>query len=76
MCTIVCYYALPFTPQTNPSTFALACELTDEEIPKTLGKKSYFDIENKFQKFSKKVGIEMDELDLLFWSNESGLIFK
>lgn len=47
-----------------------------DEIPKTLTKKSYFEIEKSFRNFSKNVGIKMDELDLLFWSEESGLIFK
>ena len=46
------------------------------ELPKTLTPKIYFEIENKFQNFSKKVKIPMDELDLLFWSMETGEIFK
>ena len=47
-----------------------------EEVPKTLTKKKYFEIEQKFLKFSDKIGIPMDELDLLFWSMEAGEIFK
>lgn len=47
-----------------------------EEAPKTLTKKNYFEIEGKFKEFSKKVNIPMDELDLLFWSMETGEIFK
>lgn len=47
-----------------------------EEIPKTLTKKKYMEIENKFKEFSKKVSIPMDEIDLLFWSNEEGSVFK
>lgn len=46
------------------------------EIPKTLTKKKYFEIENKFKEFSKKINIPMDEIDLLFWSNEEGSVFK
>lgn len=46
------------------------------EIPKTLTKKTYLEIEQKFMDFSKKVKIQMDELDLLFWSYETGEIFK
>jgi len=46
------------------------------EIPKTLTKKKYLEIENKFKEFSKKVNIPIDELDLLFWSNEEGSVFK
>ena len=47
-----------------------------KSLPKTLTKKHYLAIENKFKRFSKKIGIPMDHLDLLFWSNETGEIFK
>ncbi len=47
-----------------------------KSIPKTLTKKIYFDIENKIKKFSKKTGIPLGALDLLFWSKETGEIFK
>jgi N-glycosylase/DNA lyase len=47
-----------------------------EDIPKTLTKKNYLEIENRIKEFSKLVGIPMDELDLLFWSEETGVIFK
>jgi N-glycosylase/DNA lyase len=47
-----------------------------EEIPKALTKKCYLEIEKKMKEFSKLVGISMDELDLLFWSEETGIIFK
>jgi len=46
------------------------------EIPNPLSKKQYLDIENKFIQFSKEVGIPIDELDLLFWSMETGEVFK
>ena len=46
------------------------------ELPKTLTKKRYFEIENKFKDFSSKINIPMDELDLLFWSLETGEVFK
>ncbi len=45
-------------------------------VPKTLGKPQYLEIEDKFKDFSQKVGIHMDELDLLFWSLETGEVFK
>ncbi len=45
-------------------------------VPKTMTKKHYFVIERKFQEFSKRVGIPLDELDLLFWSMETGEILK
>lgn len=47
-----------------------------KELPKTLTSKKYFEIEEKFQEFSKKIKIPMDELDLLFWSIETGEVFK
>ena len=46
------------------------------EIPKTLTKKNYFEIEEKFKDFGKKINISMDELDLYFWSLETGKVFK
>jgi len=47
-----------------------------EEIPKNLTKNNYLEIENKMKNFSKLIGISLDELDLLFWSEETGIIFK
>lgn len=46
------------------------------KIPKTLNKKNYLLIESKFYKFSKRINIPMDELDLLLWSIETGRVFK
>lgn len=47
-----------------------------EEIPKSLTFKKYKEIESKFKKFSKDINIPMDNLDLLFWSFETGEVFK
>lgn len=47
-----------------------------EGIPKSWSKKRYIEIEDKFRNFSYKVNIPMQELDLLFWSHETGFIFK
>lgn len=47
-----------------------------KEIPKSLSGKNYLMIENKMRDFSKKVNIPIEELDLLFWSGETGFIFK
>lgn len=47
-----------------------------EKMPKTLTPKNYFEIEQKMMKFSKKEGIPMAHLDLLFWSEQTGRIFK
>lgn len=45
-------------------------------LPKTLTTKYYLSIEKKFLKFSDDIGIPIDELDLLFWSMETGEILK
>ncbi len=46
------------------------------EIPITLTKKRYLEIEEKVRRFSKEIGIPMADLDLLLWSKETGWIFK
>ncbi|MAF50836.1 MAG: DNA lyase [Nanoarchaeota archaeon] len=46
------------------------------ELPKTLTPSKYIEIEEKFKDYSKKIKIPMDHLDLLFWSEETGEIFK
>ena len=46
-------------------------------IPDSVGsRKIYIEIEDKMRAFSKRIGIPMDELDLLFWSLQTGFIFK
>lgn len=45
-------------------------------VPATLSRKHYLRIERSFGKFSARVGIPIDELDLLFWSMETGVIRK
>jgi N-glycosylase/DNA lyase len=47
-----------------------------KNIPKSLTKKKYLEIEEKFKSFSKKIKLSMDELDLLFWSMQTGRVFK
>lgn len=47
-----------------------------DELPKSLTEKKYLDIEVKMAKFAEKIGIPIDELDLLLWSEETGFIFK
>ncbi|MEK6932897.1 MAG: N-glycosylase/DNA lyase [Nanoarchaeota archaeon] len=46
------------------------------ELPSALTKKKYLEIEEKFKDFSNGLKIPMDELDLLFWSMETGEVFK
>lgn len=47
-----------------------------EEVPKSLTPKKYLEIEEKMEKFCRKAGIPMAHLDLLFWAEETGKIFK
>jgi N-glycosylase/DNA lyase len=47
-----------------------------EEIPKSLTPKKYLEIEQKMKVFSQSVNIPFDELDLLLWSKETGMVFK
>jgi N-glycosylase/DNA lyase len=46
------------------------------EIPISLTKKRYLEIEEKLRRFAAEIGIPMADLDLLFWSKETGWIFK
>jgi len=48
--------------------------LNTNEKPKN--NKEYLEIEQKFIDFSKQVGIDMDEMDLLLWSRKNGRILK
>ena len=45
-------------------------------LPKSLTPARYQSIERKFRQFADEIGIPMDELDLLFWSRETGEILK
>lgn len=45
-------------------------------IPRSLTPARYFAIERQFSRFAARIGIPMDELDLLFWSRETGEILK
>lgn len=47
-----------------------------KEIPSSISRKIYLDIENKMREFSLKIVISLPELDLLFWSSQTGFIFK
>lgn len=46
------------------------------EIPASITKKRYLEMEEKLRRFSAEIGIPMADLDLLFWSKETGWIFK
>lgn len=47
-----------------------------KEIPKTITPKKYKEMEVKLRKYTKKVEIPMDHMDLLLWYKEAGEIFK
>ncbi|MDP8229689.1 MAG: N-glycosylase/DNA lyase [Candidatus Gorgyraea atricola] len=47
-----------------------------KKIPESLTKKEYIKIENKMREFFQQLNIPLDEIDLLFWSTETGIIFK
>lgn len=45
-------------------------------IPSSLSRTKYLAIERRFGMFAERIGIPVDELDLLFWSMETGSIRK
>jgi N-glycosylase/DNA lyase len=45
-------------------------------IPASVTRKQYLSIEKRFKIFAETIGIPLDELDLLFWSMETGEIRK
>lgn len=47
-----------------------------KKLPASLTEKRYLEIEKQMEKFCKKQGIPLSHLDLLFWSEEAGEIFK
>ena len=47
-----------------------------DELPKSLTPKLYMEIEEKMRKYCEFVKIPMDEMDLLLWYKEAGVIFK
>ncbi len=46
------------------------------KIPRSITKKDYIKIEDKIRNFSRKVKIPLEDLDLLFWSSQTGFVFK
>jgi len=46
------------------------------KVPDAVTKKNYLEIEEKMREFSSKKKIPLAALDLLFWSRETGFIFK
>ena len=47
-----------------------------KDLPQSLNKKRYLEIEEKMKLWSNKIGINMDELDLVLWSRKTGEVLK
>lgn len=47
-----------------------------KEVPKVSSVLQYLEVERAFSRLAKSVGIPLDELDMLFWSYETGEILK
>ncbi len=47
-----------------------------EEMPKTLSRRKYLEIEERMRRFCREIGIPMEHLDLVLWYRETGMIFK
>lgn len=47
-----------------------------KNIPSSLTEKNYLMVESRMREFSRRTKIPIAEMDLLFWSNETGFIFK
>lgn len=46
------------------------------KLPKSITPKRYLEIEKKMEKFCRTAGIPLAHLDLLFWAEETGKVFK
>ncbi len=47
-----------------------------DNIPRSMTRKKYMEIENKMRNFAKDIGIPLAHLDLVLWYKEAGKIFK
>ncbi len=47
-----------------------------DDIPKSINRKLYLELEQKLAAFSKRIGIPMDHLDFVLWYKEAGEVFK
>lgn len=56
-------------------TNLVACGIYDE-IPSVSTIKRYEDVEQSFMSYCEAIGIDMDEIDLLFWCAQTGHILK
>ena len=47
-----------------------------KEIPKSLSKKKYLELEKKMKEFAEEIYIPMSHLDFILWYKETGEVFK
>lgn len=47
-----------------------------DEVPTSMSRRRYLEIEDRFRSFASTLGIPMGHLDLLWWSDATGEIFK
>lgn len=47
-----------------------------EEVPQSITRKKYLEIEDRFRSFSRKIGIPLDHMDFILWYKEAGEVFK
>ncbi len=47
-----------------------------DQIPKSLTRKRYLEIERRFLEYAGRIGISPDALDLVMWSSKTGEVFK
>ncbi|MCD4657090.1 MAG: N-glycosylase/DNA lyase [Planctomycetes bacterium] len=47
-----------------------------EELPKSIPKNMYYEIESRMKEFAKRIEIPLNHLDILLWFKEAGEIFK
>jgi len=47
-----------------------------KDVPESISKARYFEIEKKMAEFARRIKIPLAHLDLLFWSKETGEVFK
>jgi N-glycosylase/DNA lyase len=51
-------------------------KVISKEQRESLNKKTYLELEQVMKQFAESINIPLDKLDLLFWSKETGEIFK
>lgn len=47
-----------------------------DEVPGSINRKVYLELEQKLSAFSKRIGIPLDHLDFVLWYKEAGEVFK